>query len=232
MTVYFRTSGGTDLDSLFYADNSYGGSIGFRTSSGIDLGNRYTNLATLGYAVGYRSSNGTDLGYLRGDYIPPSFSSQSMQVHQYYNDKSGDSDGRRMRKTGGYVDVYGQCYGSGSLTRRVQIWYYDNETQYGGQHTFKVTIKANSTENFYDLGSEPVIGDPDSYVTPSRTEVQITEFTQRVYGGQNAVFQFAYCYKGTLRTSNYPDLGFWRIKQRWESGSNYTGWHEMQAQFF
>ena len=66
MTVGFCNAAGTDLDSLFYTDNSNAGAVGFLEPAGQDLGNRYTTASTLGYAVGLVNSAGTDLGYLRG----------------------------------------------------------------------------------------------------------------------------------------------------------------------
>lgn len=71
MATNFYNSAGTDLDSLFYSDNSNGGAIGFLTPNGVDLGNKFTNKATLGYNLGYKNSAGTDIGYLRGKAVAP-----------------------------------------------------------------------------------------------------------------------------------------------------------------
>lgn len=70
MTANYRNSEGTDLDNLFYVNNSNAGAIGFKVSGGQDLGNRYAS-GSLGYAVGYKNSAGTDLGYLRGSVVAP-----------------------------------------------------------------------------------------------------------------------------------------------------------------
>ena len=59
MTVGFCNAAGTDLDSLFYTDNSNAGAVGFLEPAGQDLGNRYTTASTLGYAVGLVNSAGT-----------------------------------------------------------------------------------------------------------------------------------------------------------------------------
>lgn len=70
MASNYRTSAGTDLDSVFYINNSNAGAIGFKVAEGQDLGNRYVS-GSLGYNVGLKNSAGTDLGYLRGGMIAP-----------------------------------------------------------------------------------------------------------------------------------------------------------------
>lgn len=77
MTCNYRNSAGTDLDSLFYIDNSNRGALGFQVSNGQDLGNRFTAMSTLGYNVEYKNNAGTDLGYLRGNLVPPNPSSST-----------------------------------------------------------------------------------------------------------------------------------------------------------
>lgn len=70
MASNFLNSEGTDLDDVFYVNNSNAGALGFLMYNGQDLGNRYSSASTLGYNVGYKNSAGTDIGYLRGN-IPP-----------------------------------------------------------------------------------------------------------------------------------------------------------------
>lgn len=84
MTVGFCNAAGTDLDSLFYTDNSNAGAVGFLEPAGQDLGNRYTTASTLGYAVGLVNSAGTDLGYLRGSAVPPGVNSYWANIGKLY----------------------------------------------------------------------------------------------------------------------------------------------------
>lgn len=70
MASNYRNSAGTDLDDVFYVNNSNAGALGFRLSDGQDLGNRYP-VGSLGYNVGYKNSAGTDIGYLRTKLVAP-----------------------------------------------------------------------------------------------------------------------------------------------------------------
>lgn len=73
MTSNFRNSAGTDLDDVFYVNNSNAGALGFLIYNGQDLGNRYPS-GSLGYNVGYKNSAGTDIGYLRCKLVAPTAS--------------------------------------------------------------------------------------------------------------------------------------------------------------
>lgn len=89
MTCNFRNSSGTDLDNIFYVNNSYAGTIGYKCSNGQDLGNRYPS-GSLGYSIGYKNSSGTDIGYLRCKLTAPSATcSLRLDTHSTY--KSTDS---------------------------------------------------------------------------------------------------------------------------------------------
>lgn len=74
MASNYRNSAGTDLDDVFYVNNSNAGALGFLCSNGQDLGNRYPS-GSLGYNVGYKNSAGTDIGYLRTKLVPPTATS-------------------------------------------------------------------------------------------------------------------------------------------------------------
>ena len=73
MASNFLNSEGTDLDDVFYVNNSNAGALGFLMYNGQDLGNRYPS-GSLGYNVGYKNSAGTDIGYLRGKLVAPTVS--------------------------------------------------------------------------------------------------------------------------------------------------------------
>ena len=79
MACGYLNSAGTDLDSLFFVDNSNAGAIGFTTSVSQDLGNRFNAQVTLGTNIGYKNSAGTDIGYLRGKLVAPAGSASSSQ---------------------------------------------------------------------------------------------------------------------------------------------------------
>lgn len=70
MTVNFKNSAGTDLDSLFSITNTNAGALGFKEAGGQDLGNRFA-VGSLGTNVGYKNNAGTDIGYLRGKVVAP-----------------------------------------------------------------------------------------------------------------------------------------------------------------
>lgn len=69
MASNYLNSAGTDLDNVFYVDNSNAGALGFLTSDNQDLGNRYP-AGSLGVEVGYKTAAGTDIGYLRANIKP------------------------------------------------------------------------------------------------------------------------------------------------------------------
>lgn len=96
MTSYYYNSAGTDLDSIFYSDNSSVGALGYYNSSGTDLGNKYAS-GSLGYGVGYYNSAGTDIGYLRGALVAISLKSYGMTAssisagHSFTYSSDGES---------------------------------------------------------------------------------------------------------------------------------------------
>lgn len=95
MAVNYFNSSGTDLDNLFYVNNSNGGGVGYLTNNGQDLGNRYSNSSTLGTTIGYYNSAGTDLGYLRGKLEVPTITANITKNNtQYstYSDSCTDPD--------------------------------------------------------------------------------------------------------------------------------------------
>lgn len=115
MTVGFCNAAGTDLDSLFYTDNSNAGAVGFLEPAGQDLGNRYTTASTLGYAVGLVNSAGTDLGYLRGNYAAASMQDRYDNLTTYYNKENGiaSTDGTWYRRDAyGFLNVGCTAYGT------------------------------------------------------------------------------------------------------------------------
>ena len=110
MACGFRNSAGTDLDDLFYIDNSNGGAIGFQMSNGVDLGNRFTNKSTLGYNLGYKNPAGTDIGFLRGKLTPPTgggiYFKKLQAKHTTDKYQSGtDSEGRSDYRYSYYVSA-------------------------------------------------------------------------------------------------------------------------------
>lgn len=128
MTVGFCNAAGTDLDSLFYTDNSNAGAVGFLEPAGQDLGNRYTTASTLGYAVGLVDSAGTDLGYLRGSAVPPGVNSYWANIGRLYvnvnyhiNNNTDDSNQYylntdHVRKVSAYINAGITGRGTGDLT--------------------------------------------------------------------------------------------------------------------
>ena len=70
MTCNFKNISGTDLDDLFYVNNSNAGVIGFKCTNGQDLGNRYP-AGSISTNIGYKNSAGTDIGYLRAKLAIP-----------------------------------------------------------------------------------------------------------------------------------------------------------------
>lgn len=127
MTVGFCNAAGTDLDSLFYTDNSNAGAVGFLEPAGQDLGNRYTTASTLGYAVGLVNSAGTDLGYLRGGAVPPGINSYWANIGQlyvnvnYYNnnltrDNQYYLNTDHVREVSAYINAGINGRGAGDLT--------------------------------------------------------------------------------------------------------------------
>lgn len=90
MTSNFLNSAGTDLDDVFYVNNSNAGALGFQLSNGQDLGNRYPS-GSLGYNVGYKNSAGTDIGYLRCKLVAPtaSINVSTSNVNLYNSDSYG-----------------------------------------------------------------------------------------------------------------------------------------------
>lgn len=128
MTVGFCNAAGTDLDSLFYTDNSNAGAVGFLEPAGQDLGNRYTTASTLGYAVGLVNSAGTDLGYLRGSAVPPGVNSYWANIGQLYvnnnyhidnlteDDNQNYIDTDHFRRVSAYINAGITGRGTGDLT--------------------------------------------------------------------------------------------------------------------
>lgn len=82
MTSNFRNAAGTDLDDVFYVNNSNAGAIGFKCSNGQDLGDRYP-AGSLGTNVGYKNSAGTDIGYLRTKMVAPTVSIGVTQTNRW-----------------------------------------------------------------------------------------------------------------------------------------------------
>lgn len=150
MTCGFLNSAGTDLDSLFYANNGNAGAIGFQCSNGQDLGNRFTNANTLGYAVGYQNSAGTDIGYLRGAGSPPVFTAYNATLNNLYNLKTSCSHiifSHKQRYIRGYLYVTGSCSGFGNNAPTWQVCICHYHTEQNDVHNYRLAVQADSTAN-------------------------------------------------------------------------------------
>lgn len=124
MASNYRNSAGTDLDNLFYVNNSNLGAIGFKTSDGVDLGNRYANGEVLSYNVGYKNSAGTDIGYLRGKLVD--------FVLQMYVGDDGTSGYRDRGYVGGSYGSISQVSGTSGMVSKILSFF----TARGGMYLY------------------------------------------------------------------------------------------------
>lgn len=147
MASNFLNSAGTDLDNVFFINNSNAGALGFQVSNGQDLGNRYPS-GSMGYNVGYQNNAGTDIGYLRSDCFVPVYTSHNVSGANTYSGKDGscgyektcyDSDdgyydctsGYRTRHNKGYVTVNGACSaGRRDVSWEIHVYYRHDESGY------------------------------------------------------------------------------------------------------
>lgn len=203
MTVNFKNSAGTDLDSLFYTDNSNGGVIGFLTSGGVDLGNKYTNKSTLGYNVGYKNSAGTDLGYLRGNATPPALNTslQKSSWNKVSLKKSSSSCGTEGDKscTTYYYGSNGYCtlnISDSNLVKitRVDIKFFATFFTAFDWHD-KLGIRLNSTDSIGILCTD----DP-CYQCDSTSRTDLSGSLDYKYGDKSYS-----SYRNILNTTIYPN---------------------------
>lgn len=232
MTVGFCNAAGTDLDSLFYTDNSNAGAVGFLEPAGQDLGNRYTTASTLGYAVGLVNSAGTDLGYLRGSAVPPGVNWHWATVRQLYvnNNYSVDNftqddnqnyiDTEHIRRVSAYINAGINGRGTGGLTYQlcaaaisgakaltVSFALWDNDTAKHEDFKSPTAIASSFTLNANSESTWLTSFTGSCNTTPSRN------FSIQMYGS----------YSNSARGSLAVPLGI-RIYQRIYSSVGDSGW--------
>lgn len=232
MTVGFCNAAGTDLDSLFYTDNSNAGAVGFLEPAGQDLGNRYTTASTLGYAVGLVNSAGTDLGYLRGSAVPPGVNSYWANIGQLYvnnnyridnltqDDNQNYIDTDHFRRVSAYINAGITGRGTGDLTYQlcaaaisgakaltVSFALWDNDTAKHEDFKSPTAIASSFTLN---ANSESTWL---TSLTGSCNTVPARNFSIQMYG----------YYADSVRESTSVPLGI-RIYQRIYSSIGDSGW--------
>lgn len=232
MTVGFCNAAGTDLDSLFYTDNSNAGAVGFLEPAGQDLGNRYTTASTLGYAVGLVNSAGTDLGYLRGSAVPPGVNSYWANVGQLYVNNNYHIDyltqdtnqnysyTDHFRRVSAYINAGITGRGTGDLTYQlcaaaisgakaltVSFALWDNDTAKHEDFKSPTVIASGFTLNANSESTWLTSVTGSCNTTPSRN------FSIQMYG----------FYSDRVRESTSVPLGI-RIYQRIYSSIGDSGW--------
>lgn len=232
MTVGFCNAAGTDLDSLFYTDNSNAGAVGFLEPAGRDLGNRYTTASTLGYAVGLVNSAGTDLGYLRGSAVPPGINSYWANIGQlyvnnnYHIDKLTQDDNQNyiytnhFRRVSAYINAGITGRGTGGLTYQLCA------AAISGAKALTVTFALwdNVMAKHEDFKSPTAIA--SSFTLNANSES--TWLTSVVVGcdttpSRNFSIQMTGSYSDSVRESTSVPLGI-RIYQRIYSSIGDSGW--------
>lgn len=232
MTVGFCNAAGTDLDSLFYTDNSNAGAVGFLEPAGQDLGNRYTTASTLGYAVGLVNSAGTDLGYLRGSAVPPGVNSYWANIGRLYvnnnyridnltqSDNKNYIDTDHFRRVSAYINAGIIGRGTGDLTYQlcaaaisgakaltVSFALWDNDTAKHEKFKSPTVIASSFTLNANSESTWLTSFTGGCDTTPSRN------FSIQMYG----------FYSDRVQESTSVPLGI-RIYQRIYSSIGDSGW--------
>jgi hypothetical protein len=216
MASNFLNSAGTDLDDVFFVNNSNAGALGFQVSNGQDLGNRYPS-GSMGYNVGYQNSAGTDIGYLRSDYFIPVVTSHNVTGSNVYSGKDGcygpvercyDNDtgwydcysSMRTRHNKGYVTVNGACSaGRRDVSWEIRVYYRHDETAYS-PHYITWNMWANTT----NIPSVPYPHPKASHIPtcPKSLNLNVAHANQdsssyytilsNSYGSQSRSFTFSY----------------------------------------
>lgn len=232
MTVGFCNAAGTDLDSLFYTDNSNAGAVGFLEPAGQDLGNRYTTASTLGYAVGLVNSAGTDLGYLRGSGVPPGVNSYWANIGQlyvnynsHYENFSEDDDEEYIdtehhREVSAYIKAGITGRGTGGLTYQLCA------AAISGAKALTVSFALwdNDTAKHEDFIRPTVIARGFTLNANSES-TWLTSFTGscNTTPSRNFSIQMTGSYSDRVRESTSVPLGI-RIYQRIYSSVGDSGW--------
>lgn len=232
MTVGFCNAAGTDLDSLFYTDNSNAGAVGFLEPAGQDLGNRYTTASTLGYAVGLVNSAGTDLGYLRGSAVPPGVNSYWANIGQLYvnnnyridnltqDDNQNYIDTDHFRRVSAYINAGITGRGTGDLTYQLCA------AAISGAKALTVSFALwdNDTAKHENFKSPTVIASGFTLNANSES-TWLTSFTGscNTTPSRNFSIQMGGSYSDRVQESTSVPLGI-RIYQRIYSSIGDSGW--------
>lgn len=205
MASGFLNSAGTDLDNLFYIDNSNAGAIGFVTSDGQDLGNRYTAAATLGTNVGFTNSAGTDIGYLRGNLATPTGTASgavSSKTNSYWTSTDSDSEGSwTVYKI--YTKAVYKTTVASSNGMPIASVKYTVQVKSGTVHTADMTFNLNSTT----VPGNATAGSTD------KADFAVTKSWKDVvsYTGSALTFNFGFLFAENSYTTSTSRYG-WQIR--------------------
>lgn len=149
MTIGYRNSSGTDLDSLFmpYTSGAKAGTTGLRNSAGTDLKDIYQayTLGSKRAAVGYRNSAGTDLSDLFQNSDVPLF---TVDLQNHLADSYGFLAAFNAAAYVGYWNdgqVHIQINVSGTPTSSYSTWGTPTGGTPGNGYWIRATLNSGST---------------------------------------------------------------------------------------